>query len=392
MNQKNLSRYFFIAILIGATVTFVYMVRMFLVPILLAAVFTTLFYPMYEWFVRSFRGRRAIAALVCCVLLLLAIILPILGIANLVTLEAIDVYHTAEAKISALMAQGQEGLLGRITESTWVRKWGLDKVNWRGSLQEAAKSAGSILATVINKTSRGTLQVLVLLFTTLFTMFYFFRDGKNLLRKLRYLIPLDREYKNAIAARFSSVARATVKGTILIALVQGTLAGLTLWIFGVGSPFLWGVVATLFAIIPLVGAWLVLYPAAFIQMATGNLAEGIGILLVTVIVIVNVDNLLRPRLVGQEAGMHDLMVFFSTLGGIGMFGAMGFIIGPMIAALFLTMLDIYSEEFKEDLDGTMTVVNEQAVVVVVADPHPPAPSPASPAPLPGRGGEKQEAV
>ncbi|HEX5715123.1 MAG TPA: AI-2E family transporter [Thermoanaerobaculia bacterium] len=373
MNQKTLSRYFFIAILLGATATFLYMVRMFVVPILLAAVFTTLFYPMFEWFMRKFRGRRTIAAFVCCVLLLLAVILPILGVANLVTLEAIDVYHTAEAKLSEIMAKGGEGPFGQLRKSPLFQRWGLDKVNWKASLQDAASTAGSFLAVVINKTSRGTLQGVILLFTTLFTMFYFFRDGKTLLRKLRYLIPLEREYKNAIAARFSSVARATVKGTLLIALVQGTLAGLTLWIFGVGSPFLWGVVATFFAIIPLVGAWLVLYPAAFIQMATGHIGQGIGILLVTVVVIVNVDNLMRPRLVGQETGMHDLMVFFSTLGGIAMFGAMGFIIGPMIAALFLTMLDIYSEEFKEDLEGTMTLAS------VAAAPSPPAPL----APAPG---------
>lgn len=368
MTQKTLSRYFFFAILIGATVTFLYMIRMFVVPILLAAVFTTLFYPMFEWFLGKFRGRRTIASFVCCVLLLLAVILPILGVANLVTLEAIDVYHTAEAKISEILAKGESGPIGQLRRAPWFRQWGLDKVNWRGSLQDAATTAGSFLAVLINKTSRGTLQGLILLFTTLFTMFYFFRDGKTLLRKLRYLIPLDREYKNAIAARFSSVARATVKGTLLIALVQGTLAGLTLWIFGVSSPFLWGVVATFLAIIPLVGAWLVLYPAAFIQMATGHMAQGIGILLVTVIVIVNVDNLMRPRLVGQETGMHDLMVFFSTLGGIAMFGAMGFIIGPMIAALFLTVLDIYSEEFKEDLEGTMTL----ATATAVPAPAPPA--------------------
>lgn len=372
MNQKTLSRYFFIAILIGATVTFLYMIRMFVVPVLLGAVFTTLFYPMFEWFVRKLRGRRTIAAFVCCVLLLLAVILPILGVANLVTLEAIDVYHTAEAKMSEIMAKGGDGPFGQLRRSPWFRQWGLDKVNWRASLQEAASTAGSFLAVVINKTSRGTLQGLILLFTTLFTMFYFFRDGKGLLRKLRYLIPLDREYKNAIAARFSSVARATVKGTLLIALVQGTLAGLTLWLFGVGSPFLWGVVATFFSIIPLVGAWLVLYPAAFIQMATGHLWQGIGILLVTVLVIVNVDNLMRPRLVGQETGMHDLMVFFSTLGGIAMFGAMGFIIGPMIAALFLAMLDIYSEEFKEDLDGTMTLASVVQAVPPEAAHLPPA--------------------
>lgn len=384
MNEKNLNRYFFIAILVGATFVFFYMVRMFLVPVLLAAVFSTLFFPMFEWFVRAFRGRRTLAAFVCCVLLLLAVILPILGVAHLVTLEAIDVYHTAEARISEIVAKGEAGPLGQLRNSRWIRQWGLDKINWRASLQDAASTAGSFLGTVINKTSRGTLQGLILLFTTLFTMFYFFRDGRTLLRKLRYLVPLDREYKNAIAARFSSVARATVKGTILIALVQGTLAGLTLWVFGVGSPFLWGVVATFLAIIPLVGAWLVLYPAAFIQMATGNLGQGIGILLVTVIVIVNTDNLMRPRLVGQETGMHDLMVFFSTLGGIAMFGAMGFIIGPMIAALFLSVLDIYSHEFKDDLDGTMTLASAPSPpspILPVAAPAPAAP--ATPAAAPG---------
>jgi predicted PurR-regulated permease PerM len=361
MNQKTLSRYFFIAILIGAAFTFFYMVRMFLVPVLLAAVFTTLFYPMFEWFTRAFRGRRTIAAFVCCVLLLLAVILPILGVAHLVTLEAIDVYHSAETKFSEISAKGQEGILGQLRSYRWFRQWGLDKINWKASLQDAASTAGSFVAVVVSKTSSGTLQLLILLFTTLFTMFYFFRDGKKLLRRLRYLIPLEREYKNAIAARFSSVARATVKGTLLIALVQGTLSGLTLWIFGVSSPFLWGVVATFMSIIPLVGAWLVLYPAAFIQMATGHMGQGIGILLVTVIVIVNVDNLMRPRLVGHETGMHDLIVFFSTLGGIAMFGAMGFIVGPMLAAVFLTLLDIYSAEFKDDLDGTQTLVTATPV-------------------------------
>ncbi len=373
MNQKTLSRYFFIAILIGAAFTFFYMVRMFLVPVLLAAVFTTLFYPMYEWFLRAFRGKRTVAAFVCCVLLLLAVILPILGVAHLVTLEAIDVYHSAETKFSEISAKGQEGILGQLRSYRWFRQWGLDKIDWRASLEDAARNAGSLVAVVISKTSSGTLQLLILLFTTLFTMFYFFRDGKTLLRRLRYLIPLEREYKNAIAARFSSVARATVKGTLLIALVQGTLSGLTLWIFGVSSPFLWGVVATLMSVIPLVGAWLVLYPAAFIQMATGHMGQGIGILLVTVIVIVNVDNLMRPRLVGQETGMHDLIVFFSTLGGIALFGAMGFIVGPMLAALFLTLLDIYSEEFKDDLDGTQTMVT--------------APIPPLPNPFPRTGGE-----
>jgi predicted PurR-regulated permease PerM len=126
----------------------------------------------------------------------------------------------------------------------------------------------------------------------------------------------------------------------------------------------------------------VLYPAAIIQMLTGHLWQGIGILVVTVVVIVNVDNLMRPRLVGQETGMHDLMVFFSTLGGIGMFGPMGFIIGPMIAALFLSLLDIYSAEFREYLDGTLAA---RPVPLASLPGSPAEPSPV--APLPSSAGE-----
>ncbi|HEX7181998.1 MAG TPA: AI-2E family transporter [Thermoanaerobaculia bacterium] len=376
MNEKSLSHYFFIAVLIGTALLFFRMVGAFLIPVLLAAVFATLFYPMYEGFLRAFRGRRTLSALFCCFLLLLGILLPIYGVAHLVTLEAIDLYHTAQEKVTEVIQKGEAGPIGRFKNSGWVRQLRLDQINWRESLRNAAASGGTFVAGLINKTSRGTIQLVVMLFITLFTMFYFFRDGRVLLRRIRYLIPLDREYKNAIVSRFTSVARATVRGTLLIALAQGVLAGLTLWIFGVGSPFLWGLVATFAAIIPLVGVWVVLYPAAFIQMAIGNLWQGIGILLVTVVVIVNVDNVLRPRLVGQEAGMHDLMVFFSTLGGIGMFGPAGFIIGPMIAALFLTLLDIYSAEFKEDLDGSVTIVGPAPDLASPPErPSPPAPLP-----------------
>jgi predicted PurR-regulated permease PerM len=355
MDERKLSRYFFLAVLLGTSIVFFRMVRVFFVPVLLAAVFATLFYPLYAVFLRAFRGRQSLAAFCCCFVLLLGLIVPVYGVADLVAREAIDFYRTSQDRIGALLQEGAAGPLSRLQGLPLLRDLRLDRIDWQAALQNAVASVGPLAARLIRKTSQETIQVVILLFVTLFTMFYFFRDGKDLLRRVRSLIPLDQEHQSAIAARFSSVARATVKGTLLIALVQGSLSGLTLWIFGVSSPILWGVVATLLAIVPLVGAWLVLYPAAFVQMVTGHLWQGIGIVLVTVIVIVNVDNLLRPRLVGQEAGMHDLMVFFSTLGGIAMFGPMGFIVGPMIAALFLSLLDIYSVEFREPVGEAASV-------------------------------------
>jgi predicted PurR-regulated permease PerM len=326
------------------------MMKEFLIPVALAAVFATLFHPLFRRLTGLFGGRRTAAALACCILLFLLLVIPLYLVAQMVASEAADFYRTAQVKAKEIVQQGEAGPIGALHRSRWARQLGLDTFDWRASLKEGASSIGGALAGIVNKASRGTIQVIVILFMTLFTLFYFFRDGERIVRRVGLLIPLEPEYKQAIAERFASVSRATVRGTLVIALVQGTLSGLTLWIFGAGSPFLWGVVATLTSIVPLVGAWVVLYPAAFYQMATGQVWQGVGILIVTVVLIVNIDNVLRPRLVGAEVGMHDLMVFFSTLGGIGLFGPMGFILGPMIAALFLSVLDIYSEKFKADLD------------------------------------------
>lgn len=374
-DEKKLSRWFFIAALILTTLLFFRLVQAFLIPIALAAVFATLFDPLYQGFLRMFRGRRSIAAFFCCLVLFLGLILPLYGIAHLVTLEAIHFYESIEDDVSRIVHGGNAGLIGQIKKLPGMSQIPLESINWGESLRNAAAGVATFTGALINRMSRGTLEFVVLLFVTLFTLFYFFRDGRDMLRKVRSLVPMDGSYKDALFVRFTSVARATVKGTLLIALVQGTLAGLTLWIFGVGSPFLWGVVATLLSIIPLVGAWLVLYPAALIQAIQGNYAQAIGIVVVTIVVIVNVDNLLRPRLVGHEAGMHDLMVFFSTLGGIALFGATGFILGPMVAALFLALLDIYSHEFKNDLESTGVT---QAAI--------PVPQPAPPHSQSGTGG------
>ncbi len=375
MRDRKLSRYFFAALLLLSVVLFFYTVRLFALPVLLAAVFASLFYPFYGHLVRFCRGRRGIAALLCCFILLLLLVVPLYIVADLVTREAVAFYHSIEDQVQEAMAAGPDSLPNRLLRHPLVRRFRLDEVDWASAARNAASTVGSYVAAVIRGTYRGTFQVLLVLFTTLFTLFYFFRDGPRLIEKIKYLMPLSDEYEDALISRFTSVARATVKGTLLIALLQGTAAGITLWIFGVDSAILWGVVAVISAVIPLAGAWLVLFPAALIQMINGNLWRGVGIILVTVLVINQLDNLVRPRLVGQESGMHDLMVFFSTLGGIATFGPMGFIVGPVIAAFFLAMIDIYSTEFRHELELHSADPTVQAAVAQggVSE-HPPVPA------------------
>lgn len=188
-------------------------------------------------------------------------------------------------------------------------------------------------------------------FITFFAMFYFFRDGESIVNRLKFLSPLDERYEDQIINRFLSVSRATIKGTLVLAIIKGAMGGITFWIFGVPSPVLWGVIMVLLSIIPLVGGWLVMYPAGIILIVTGDVWQGIAIILIAAIPIGNIDNFLMPKLVGRDTGMHELMVFISTIGGLSVFGIMGFVIGPIIAAMFLTILDVYSVEFRQHLES-----------------------------------------
>jgi predicted PurR-regulated permease PerM len=349
LKAEKFSRYFLLVVLIGIGIVFFNMLEIFLIPIILAAVFVVLFYPFYVWLLKVFRNRKSLSALVCCLVLLVGLLMPVFVIANLVSGEAINFYQNAEQKVEELIQQGNARLLKNIKEHKLIKKLHLDKIDWQASIQESAKAAASLLATVINKASQDTFQLLVNLFLTFFAMYYFFRDGAKPIQRLKYLSPLADKYKEELFIRFISVSRATIKGTVVVGLIKGFIGGLTFWIFGISSPVLWGVVMAILSIIPL-GACLVMYPAAVIMVVMGHIWQGIALFLISALIISSVDNILQPRLVGRSSGLHDLLVFFSTLGGISMFGVMGFIVGPIIAALFVSILDVYSIEFKSHLD------------------------------------------
>lgn len=364
---------FLLGLVVGTAVLFFWMVRMFFVPVLLAAVFATLFHPLYRRLLRASRGNRTIASLIACVLLLIGLLLPLYFVVDRVTREALDLWANLDEHLATLSRQAR-GFLEWVGSLPGVPEIEVEEIDWAAVVREGAGTATGMAATVVRRTSRGTLQVVLTVFVTLFTMFYFFIDGRRLVERVRYLVPLDVRYEDAIVARFVSVARASVKGTLVIALVQGVIGGVTLALFGVEAAVLWGVVMVVLSIIPVIGAWLVMYPAAVVQMLLGNFWQGIAILLVTVVVIVNVDNVLRPRLVGQESGLHDLLIFFSTLGGFVTFGAMGFIVGPVIAAFFVAVLDAYAHEFAHRL-GPLVPFGERAAA---AEPAPVAAAGAAP--------------
>jgi predicted PurR-regulated permease PerM len=203
----------------------------------------------------------------------------------------------------------------------------------------------------------GAVNLLFMAFVMLYTMFFFFLDGEKLLNKILYYLPLQDQDEQRMLAKFTSVTRATLKGTAVIGILQGGLAGFAFWVVGIPSAVFWGTIMAVLSIIPGVGTALIWGPAAIILAAGGNFLKAGGLAVFCALVVGSIDNLLRPILVGKDTQMHELMIFFGTLGGIVMFGVMGIIIGPIVAALFVIIWEIYGAAFKDILPQVGGMLN-----------------------------------
>lgn len=204
----------------------------------------------------------------------------------------------------------------------------------------------------LSSVTMGAAHFLFMLFIWLYAMYFFLLDGDKLMDRILYYLPMKDEDEQLMLDRFTSVARATLKGTAVIGIIQGGLAELALWVVGIPSAVFWGVIMVVLSIIPSIGTAVVWGPAAVILAISGSVGKALGLFIFCGIVVGSVDNLIRPVLVGKDTQMHELMIFLGTLGGIFMFGITGMIIGTIIAALFVTILEIYEQAFADTLPDT----------------------------------------
>jgi predicted PurR-regulated permease PerM len=221
-----------------------------------------------------------------------------------------------------------------------------------GLSQNASDIARSVSLFIFNNLRDFTQDVAVFIFkffVMVYALFYFFKDGPHMLQRLMHLSPLGDNYELMLYERFTSTARATIKGSFIIGGIQGILGGLLFFIAGVQGAFIWGVILALFALIPGIGAFVVWLPIGIFLLATGNIWQGIMVLVVGAFVISLIDNILRPPLVGKDIQMHPVLILFSTLGGIALFGMSGLIIGPIVTALFLAVISIFDYFYQREL-------------------------------------------
>ncbi len=335
----------FLIYLLAVTAAFFYLVRSFIMPVLLGAVFAALAYPVYEGFLRRVK-KSPIAALLTLLSLLLVLVLPLIAVGTLAYQEAMNFFSHFQLdawrqRVEGL-AQGLHDrfpvLFQRMNPGSLTRM-AIDQL--QNAAQFAVKHGADISLSLANN--------LLSFFLMLFIMFYFFIDGKRIVERLVKWSPLKDEYERILIEKFVSVSKGTLKGILVIGIIQGIIGGLLFWAVGMSSPVFLGVLMVFASIIPAVGTAAIWGPVGRVLLIEGRWGAAIAAAAVGAIVIGSVDNLVRPILVGKDIKMHDLLVLLSTLGGLGLFGLPGFILGPVIAALFLAIWNIYEEVFAEEL-------------------------------------------
>ena len=344
MTRDIINKSVLLLLLIGITALFLSMISQFLLAIFLAGLASAMMAPLYRRLTDVLWGNRYLASATTLLLLLTVVLIPLLILIGIIVAQAVNVGESVIPLIStALKNPGTfRDYLSQLPFYDEVTPY-LDDIT--AALAEGLNALGKLLVGGLSSVAIGTVNFLFMTLVFFYTLFFLQMDGAKLVERILYYLPLDDHDERQLLDKFTSVTRAMVKGTLLIGLIQGTLAGLAFAVVGLDNAVFWGTVMAVLSIIPSIGSAVIWIPASIALVAQGHTGSGIGLALFCGLVVGGIDNVLRPLLVGRDTNMHELMIFFGTLGGLFMFGMSGLLIGPLIASLFITVWQIYGVAF-----------------------------------------------
>ena len=330
-------------LLLAISLAFGWILLPFYGAIMWGAIIALLFAPWYRCLLRWFRGRSTLAALLTLLAALLIVVLPLGLLITSVVREASQVYALIQSgawKPSSYLYEVYLTLPDWVV--AWLKRFGLADLDALQRRLDMLLAQGSqLIAANALSIGQNTLHVAASLFITLYLAFFLIRDGEETMQVVRQAIPLPPRHQQELIGKFNTVIRATVKGSLLVAVIQGVLGGLAFWFLEVGEALLWGVLMAFLSLLPALGSALVWLPVAIYFLMTGALWQGISLIIFGALVIGLVDNVLRPMLVGRDTRLPDYVVMIATLGGIAVFGINGLVLGPVIAAMFIAVWHIH---------------------------------------------------
>ena len=346
MSTPSIQWISFIVVAVLITVAFFWLLLPFYGALLWAVILAILFNPLQRWLVRVLNGRNNLASALSVLACVCIVVLPGSLILTSLAQEAGSLYNRISAREfqpAVILEQIRGALPDFVVQGLAALNLGtLEEIqSWLTSFLGQVSQAIAARAVLIGQ---GTAQLLVSLGVMLYVLFFLFRDGPGLAATIRRASPLSDHHTDHILGKFTAVVRATVKGNVIIAAIQGTIGGVVFWMLGIEAALLWGVLMAMLSLLPAVGAFLVWGPAASYLLLTGQYVQGAILLAVGVFVISLIDNLLRPPLVGKGTRLPDYLVLVSTLGGITLIGINGFVVGPLIAALFVAVWSLLTDD------------------------------------------------
>ncbi len=336
MSISRIVEYVFFFLLLGASGYFVWQVfSPFISALALAMIIVTICYPLYELIEQNiYKNNKSLAASLSTLIVVTVIIIPLLFISSIFIKELMSFYQT----LSSGQEVSIERYLGTLQNSIQMYVPGFE-FNLSEQLRQSAEWFVRNLGTIF----AGTITTIFMVFIALIGSFYFFRDGKDLLILISKISPLPDNEDNVIFTRLARAIRSVATGVVLVSLIQGILAAIGFTIFGIDRAVLWGAVAAILAMLPGVGTSAIMIPAIIYLFITGSVINAVGLLVWGIIMFVLIDNILGPHLMSRGNKLHPFAILLSVLGGISVFGPIGFIIGPVIITLFIVLLEIYNQ-------------------------------------------------
>lgn len=355
MNQQWLATGFFFTLLLVLLYGAFQILSPFLIAITWAAILAVVVYPLYAWLLITLKGRATAAALVVIVLMILLVVLPGLRLAGFLSDEAVQLVQLVQSLVN------DEGL------ELWRQKpWGQEllgwwnivaarldmfNINWHQLMAQGAQVSSGFLLSQVTGIAQNVLLFAVNCIIALFTLFFFLRDGKDFYERIRRLLPMDPQHQERLFNKIVDAVVAVVHGSLVVAMFQGLLAGLAFWFLGVPFAVVWGVATAFAGLLPIGGTTMVTVPAAIYLFLQGDSVRGIVMLVWGLAVVGMVDNFVKPLFIGSRLRLPVLVLFFSILGGISVFGALGLVLGPVLFALLAALFDLYLEEYGAAKDG-----------------------------------------
>lgn len=365
--------------LLAVTAVLIYlcwlMLRPFVDVVLWAAVLAIVSYPLQARLVRR-TGRPSLSAILTCLAVIAVVVVP-------VTFIGLAVLKQAAGLASSLPATAERLLNPESSHMQFIGRYvDLETVLSPSYLVDRMRAFSGVIAARSFDIIGGVLGTAAQLFFMLFTLYFLLRDSKPILSAVHDMLPLDEADTQDLSRRTQEIIQASVYGVLVIAVIQGFIGGVAFAALGLPSPILWGVVMVVLSMIPLAGSAIVWGPAALILLVQGHWIKATILVAVGTLVIGMIDNLLRPRLVGEKTRLHELLVFFSVLGGLQVFGVLGIVVGPVVLALALAMFDVFRKAERAAAERRMVAAAGPEAIVPEDEPAPVVVAPVQAAPQP----------